>query len=795
MWFLKNEWGLLDIPAMISNALRGLYASICELIYPGIAMFYKIFQDLGTLMYAEEFTTIYDKISLIIGIFMVFRVVFWLIESLVNPDTMSDKEKNPAKIIQKVLIALLLLAVTPTIFKYSFEIQNKIVKSNIIENIVSINGVPPKVEAGRYLAAELFVNFYTVNSGEKNGKITLPSHGCAEDYAGKGGFIYDNMVENGTMNNLNNTCLSRTEDIDDSNLTVEEYIINFNGLLAVAVGVFVFWIILMYCISLGTRYIQLIYLQIIAPIPIMCYLAPSKDNMFSKWLKQCTTTYLDLFIRIIVINFAMVLCLIILGDEIAIIDKTIGATTGWVKVFLIIGVLTFAKKAPDLIQELLPKSLTKASGDFGLSLKKRSESMLGGKFAYSTLKRAPGYVAGGLAGAAIGGVMGAMGGKGFGSRTAGFLSGASRGFGTGSKKGSFIKNMGEVRKNQAARNSKLEQWRIASGKGENEANTFGDWMTRKETAFKKNMGFETKAQVNERNISQAESFVKSFKEGNNMATSKILSQRGKTPLLVTLKGETRDVAKLIAEKEQATQTYNNFEQNKEQVYNNQKQIMLTRKRKELEAFNPEIDIANMSDEQKEQKLMEFYIKNGEADHSKAKTLAHKVLNSKDPLVKESVEQTLKEQLSDERESKINEQLNAYAHTQLNADVETSFNDEKAKAYEAMVNAEKVYSDYEDIGNFAFMVEQLTDPNAKYHAHYQNIIDEYNDLAESSADNELELGLEKITLEDLIEAKNDPKKLEELSSRYHKVKGVSDKITTYKRNSDYKKDSANDKFNG
>ena len=192
--------------------------------------------------------------------------------------------------------------------------------------------------------------------------------------------------------------------------------------------------ILMYCISIGSRYIQLIFLQIIAPIPIMAYLTPKKDNMFSKWIKQCTTTYLDLFIRIAIINFSITLITMILGENSIVSEISSSANNSLIQIFLVLGLLTFAKKAPDLIQELLPKSVTKASGDFGLSWKKRTDAMVGGKFIYDKTKRAPGFIAGGTAGLLVGGAMGAAGGKGFGSRLAGLASGAARGFNTASKK-------------------------------------------------------------------------------------------------------------------------------------------------------------------------------------------------------------------------------------------------------------------------------------------------------------------------------------------------------------------------
>lgn len=385
-----------DLPwvvKIIQNALRGLYASLCKLIYPLISIFYQVFSEMGQLLYNDSFSKIYNKISTIIGVFMVFRVIFWLIELLVNPDLISDKEKNPGKIVQKVLLSVVLLATTPRIFKLAFDIQYEIIHESVIEDLIALPSdgnsgdvnVYDKSLTGRRMASELFFNFYSYNDNGQD-----DNDNCRR-YFGKDGIINSGIMNNNTLERLDDKCL--TLRYEDSGELEGEYKINFNGLFAVGIGAFVFWMILMYCISVGTRYVQLIFLQIIAPIPIMCYLTPKKDNMFSKWVKQCTTTYLDLFIRVSIISFVLLLINQLFDNPELFMGVGDKQYSGWITIFLVLGLLTFAKKAPDLIQELLPKSVTKASGDFGLSWKKRTDAMLGGKLVYNGTKKAVGFAA------------------------------------------------------------------------------------------------------------------------------------------------------------------------------------------------------------------------------------------------------------------------------------------------------------------------------------------------------------------------------------------------------------------
>ena len=139
MLFAVKAEDLPWVVKIIQNALRGLYSNLCQLIYPLISTFYQVFSDMGKMFYNDSFSKIYTKISTIIGVFMIFRVIFWLIELLVNPDLISDKEKNPGKIIQKVLISVVLLATTPRIFKLAFNLQYDIINEHVIESIISLD--------------------------------------------------------------------------------------------------------------------------------------------------------------------------------------------------------------------------------------------------------------------------------------------------------------------------------------------------------------------------------------------------------------------------------------------------------------------------------------------------------------------------------------------------------------------------------------------------------------------------------------------------------------------------------
>lgn len=485
MYFLL---GVNDVPSIINRAIRALCALLCELFYPLIAIFYEVFRKMGLLFYNDTFDSIYKRISLVLGIYMVFRITFWLIELLVNPDKVTDKEKNPSKIITRTLIVVVMLAITPSIFKYSFRLQYEIIDNKVIEKLIVFNDSNVSDNMGRYLAANLFDNFYDLNSSETNEKCINADKNDEKSYT-------NILLTSGELN-ISSQCLTATTKEYNPTYGDNEktYVLSFNGFCAALVGGVVAWMLLMYCISVGTRYVQLIFLQVIAPIPIMCYVSPSKDNMFEKWIKQCLVTYIDLFIRVAIISFAIMLCQVVFSSELLNIPDFSGS---WIiEIFIVLGLLTFAKKAPDLIQELLPKGVTKASGDFGLSWKKRKDAMLGGKQIFGAASAVAKGVPIGLAT----GVVGAAGGRGWG-RLSGFFGGVARGTINGGKKGNAFKNLNASIQKQNQVNKRKIDW----------ANSGSTWSGRMTQRLDNAFGLEGTAERYETEINKNNDKIKDLK--------------------------------------------------------------------------------------------------------------------------------------------------------------------------------------------------------------------------------------------------------------------------------------------
>ena len=356
---------------MIWDALNSLSAWLCKTIYPLIAYAYKLFYNIGVLRIIknDKIEPIYQRITLILGLVMLFVITFQLIQYIMEPDNFTDKEKGFGKVMVRMVVSVVLIAVVPYIFDFAFEVQSDIMSNNLIPKII-LGGGEVNENWGNELSATIFEKFYQVNPNLDNPVCDDPSGATAERIVNAN---LDDLRNNGRLGTALDSCLNEK----DNNNTNEKKI-QFDGIIAVLAGGLILWMMIMYCLDLGVRVVQLTYLQIIAPIPIIMYMLPKKDGAFEKWTKQCLTTFLDLFIRTAIICFA-VLIIDTLGASFKDITSSVSASAQGDKVFtgllytcLVLGVMTFAKKAGDMLKELFPKG-NAASGELGISAKRLPE--------------------------------------------------------------------------------------------------------------------------------------------------------------------------------------------------------------------------------------------------------------------------------------------------------------------------------------------------------------------------------------------------------------------------------------
>ena len=199
----------------------------------------------------------------------------------------------------------------------------------------------------------------------------------------------------------------------DDIVSAMDNIIDLEFIPAVIAGIGILIWVLVLCVDIIVRRFKLLLLQMIAPIPIISYADPN-DQIFDKWKKMYISTYIDLFIKLIAISFAIYLLKMVSGmyeenNELLL------------KFFYIVAILVFAKMIPSMISDIF--GIKVGSGTF--------------KDITGMAKSAAGFGAGALLGGAVGIATGAQAGKGIfgkiGSGAYGGIKGAALGAGSGSK--------------------------------------------------------------------------------------------------------------------------------------------------------------------------------------------------------------------------------------------------------------------------------------------------------------------------------------------------------------------------
>lgn len=428
----------------IVKILRTLFFNLDKVVYEGIGNVYDLLLKIArtTIFNSETIDGFYTRIYALIGIFMLFKVTLSLINYVVNPDDFVDKEKGIANITKRIIISLVMLVLVPYGFKEAYELQTIILEDNTL--LALIFGTPTEQtneisstymldSAGDKMKFVLMYTFFQPNYNElydKTGAEELSSCAITYQYDDDGsikvqdskyvlnetcfGAISDDKYGSTAFtrlwDNKNDLYQTYAQGVARQNFYLmfkhdiamiqanesETYLINYMAPLSTAVGVAVLWVLLLFCIDVAVRSVKLGFYELIAPIPILSYIDPkSKDGMFSKWIKQCLTTYASLFIRLIALYVAIFIIFEVSSKGITDVITGEKITDWWVCIFIIVGVLIFAKQLPKILEDALG---FKGTGDFTLNpLKKLEEGMFAGK----AIKRTGATVAAaGLAGGA-----------------------------------------------------------------------------------------------------------------------------------------------------------------------------------------------------------------------------------------------------------------------------------------------------------------------------------------------------------------------------------------------------------
>lgn len=365
-------------PGIFSNFFRWFFSLLDSIGYFFLGGIFNVFFTIANAQFfqGDVINTFYTRIQMILGIFMIFRISITLLQIIVNPDVFKDKQKGAGSIVMRIAVMLVLLTLIVPIegisesdpnplnqqirtngilFGFLNQVQNTVVQDNVLGKLIlgynvdedgsnlQLNGLD---SVGDVLTAEIAHAFITPtlnDDADANVVITSENYeevtACPTDIAPS---LNPAVTSGALLDHINDTCMG-----DDGETYAFEYI-GFGGLVCSIVMTI---IVIGFTLDIAVRAIKLALLRLIAPIPIISYISPGqeKDGAFGNWVKTLTSTYLSLFIRLIIIYFGIYLIILLRNGELVTwIDSSVLAN-----IFVIIGILVFMKEAPKFFQDML----------------------------------------------------------------------------------------------------------------------------------------------------------------------------------------------------------------------------------------------------------------------------------------------------------------------------------------------------------------------------------------------------------------------------------------------------------
>lgn len=336
--------------------------TIDSIIYYSIDLCYQVFLALSRArIFSDDlFGEFIKRFYVLVGVLMLFFVVYTLLKAIVNPDEMTKGNSAPGKIIGKIVSSILMIALLPTAFNYLYQIQGVLLDNDLVGRIVlggSSDSIQESVKkGGRQIAIGIFSAFFYPEDGKADSEITAEA-----EYGGK----------NYTLEEAKSSFVE--EDVSfmvftsfSKNAATEE--IHYSWFISAIAGAFCLWVIANFVFDLGKRAVKLAVLQVIAPIPVLMRVIPNKEKTFNNWLSATAGTFFEVFVRV----FIIYLIALIAGQINAIMDSmfsSVPQVAGPVRLatqaFLLLGVVAFAKQAPKMISDILGLK----TGDMKLGLR------------------------------------------------------------------------------------------------------------------------------------------------------------------------------------------------------------------------------------------------------------------------------------------------------------------------------------------------------------------------------------------------------------------------------------------
>jgi len=396
------------------SPLRAICMAIDGVLYSLLDNAYDLVIKLSTaeLLKHSTIKSLTGNLYIIFGVVAFFRLALLLVNAIIDPEKLNEKGKGLSNIFFRVVGMIILLAVTPFLFEMSYDLQGKLVGADASENIIfkTILGSNANIassddsNAGKALQnialsslitidKEYLVNNKQCNVGENDCGFypltCVPNNDDEGTCTLQGGYVYgkncswpncqkavDKYNEMYVAEDMSPAKLAAyagtSKKIEVEGVEQEVYVYNYMFIITGIVGVAMTYIIISFAIDIAVRMFELIVLEILSPLFIATFVDPksAQSGPFKNWLSAVGKSYASLYIRLAIIALMVLLVSIINQSK---MFQSMGDVSGWAKIFMVIGLLIFAKKAPKWIGDMI--GIKGDGGLGGLSIGKKLGGM------------------------------------------------------------------------------------------------------------------------------------------------------------------------------------------------------------------------------------------------------------------------------------------------------------------------------------------------------------------------------------------------------------------------------------
>lgn len=363
---------------MVQKTLRSLGMLIDTGVYKLVEWLLQSIIDLSSVeifstSIIEEFST---RIYMILGLIMVFKLMISFFQMLINPEKMDDKEQGAANILKRVVISLALIFLVPSIFDLARTLQTEVLP--IIPKVVlgvDLDGVTDEESSAAYSSVGQLMAFYSFS----------PFFTYQNDTCNDGSILGSSDDETNLTIYSVNTARIHINDTDVCS-TEDNFKYSYTPLISTVVGAYLVYVLVSVAVAVAVRAVKLSVCELIAPIPIASYIDPKKSKeTFDKWVSISIKTYLDLFIRLIIVYFVIYMFQVLFGSDSNFIQQVLVNVCGGnlfrksiVVCFVIVGLLQFIKEAPKFLTDMLGLS---SAGNFAGMFKGEGFKAIGSTYA------------------------------------------------------------------------------------------------------------------------------------------------------------------------------------------------------------------------------------------------------------------------------------------------------------------------------------------------------------------------------------------------------------------------------